>query len=81
MRIDRTFSAEENEIIGRQYKALFQPDVKGYIDSFDDDAAYHNAWIGLHKTYTLLERFDGGLATIFQEHSSFRATKYEKNKN
>jgi hypothetical protein len=39
--------------------------VKSYIDSFDYSAAYRDAWIGLQNTYSLLERFVGGLATIF----------------
>jgi hypothetical protein len=69
-RLDNTFSNEEIEIIGRQHKALYdsyhrQPDVKSSIDSFDDSAAYRDAWIDLQNTYPLLGRFDGGLATIF----------------
>jgi hypothetical protein len=42
-----------------------QPDVKSSIDSFDGSAAYRDAWIGLQNAYPLLERFVGGLATIF----------------
>jgi hypothetical protein len=89
-RLDYTFSNEEIETIGRQRKALYdsyhrQPDVKSSIDSFDDSAAYRDAWIGLQNTYPLLERFVGGLATIFSGpstvESDFSVVKYEKNKN
>jgi hypothetical protein len=69
-RLDNTFSNEEIDRIGRQHKALYdsyhrQPDVKGIIDSFDDSAAYRDAWIGLQNTYPLLERFVDGLEIIF----------------
>ncbi len=89
-RLDYTFSNEEIENIGRQHKALCdlyhrQPDVKSSIDSFDDSAVYRDAWIGLHNTYLLLEKFVGGLATIFPGTSTvendFSVVKYEKNKN
>lgn len=89
-RLDYTFSIEEIENIGRQHKALceayrHQPDVKSSIDSFNDGAAYRDAWNGLHNTYPLLERFVGGLATIFPGtstvESDFSVVKYEKNKN
>ncbi|CAK9260470.1 unnamed protein product [Sphagnum jensenii] len=89
-RLDYTFSNEEIENIGHQHKVLCdsyrrQPDVKSSIDSFDDSAAYHDAWIGLHNTYPLLEKFVGGLATIFPGtstvESDFSVVKYEKNKN
>jgi hypothetical protein len=89
-RLDCTFSNEEIETIGRQHKALYdsydrQPDVKSFIDSFDDSAAYREAWIGLQNTNPLLERFVGGLATIFPGtstvESNFSVVKYEKNKN
>jgi hypothetical protein len=88
-RLDYTFSNEEIETIGRHHKALFdsyhrQPDVKSSIDSFDDSAAYRDAWIGLQNTYPLLERFVGGLATIFSGPSTVESdfsVKYEKNKN
>jgi hypothetical protein len=89
-RLDYTFSNEEIENIGRQHKALCdsyrcQPDVKSSIDSFDNSAAYRDAWIGLHNTYPLLEKFVGGLATIFPGtstvESDFSVVKYEKNKN
>ena len=78
-RLDYTFSIEEIENIGRQHKALCdlyrrQPDVKGSIDSFDEGAAYRDAWNGLHNTYLFLERFVGGLATISPEHPPLRAT-------
>ncbi len=88
--LDYTFSNEEIENIGRQHKALCdsyrcQPDVKSSIDSFDNNAAYRDAWIGLHNTYPLLEKFVGGLATIFPDTSTiegdFSVMKYEKNKN
>jgi hypothetical protein len=59
--------------------------LKSPIDSFDDSAAYLDAWIGLQNTYPLLERFVGGLATIFPGtstvESDFSVVKYEKNKN
>jgi hypothetical protein len=59
--------------------------VKSSINSFDDNAAYRDAWIGLHNTYLLLEKFVGGLATIFPGtstvESDFSVVKYEKNKN
>jgi hypothetical protein len=59
--------------------------VKSSIGSFDDSAAYHDAWIGLHNTYLLLEKFIGGMATIFPDtstvESDFSVVKYEKNKN
>jgi hypothetical protein len=59
--------------------------VKSSIDSFDDSAAYRDAWISLHNTYPLLEKFVGGLATIFPGtstvESDFSVVKYEKNKN
>jgi hypothetical protein len=62
-----------------------QPDVKSSVDSFDDSAAYRDAWIGLQNTYPLLERFVGGLATILPGtstvESDFSVVKYEKNKN
>jgi hypothetical protein len=89
-RLDYTFSNEEIETIGRQYKALYdsyhrRPDVKSSIDSFDDSAAYRDAWTGLQNTYPLLERFVGVLATIFpgtmSVESDFSVVKYEKNKN
>ncbi len=89
-RLDYTFSNEEIENIGRQHKALCdsyrrQPNVKSSIDNFDDSAAYRDAWIGLHNTYLLLEKFVGGLATIFPDtstvESDFSVVKYEKNKN
>ena len=89
-RLDYTFSIEEIENIGRQHKALCdayrrQPELKSSIDSFDDGAAYRDAWNGLHNTYPLLERFVGGLATIFPGtstvESDFSVVKYEKNKN
>jgi hypothetical protein len=89
-RLDYTFSNEDIDIIGRQHKALYdsyrrQPGVKSSIDSFDDSAAYRDAWIGLQNTYPLLERFVGGLATIFPGtstvESDFSVVKYEKNKN
>jgi hypothetical protein len=89
-RLDYTFSNEEMETIERQHKALCdsyhrQPDVRSSIDSFDDIAAYCDAWIGLRNTFPLLERFVGGLATIFPGtstvESDFSVVKYEKNKN
>jgi hypothetical protein len=89
-RLDYTFRNEEIETIGRQHKALYdsyhrQPDVKSSIDSFDDSAAYRDAWIGVRNMYPLLERFVGGLATIFPGTSTverdFSKVKYEKNKN
>jgi hypothetical protein len=89
-RLHLTFSNEEIETIGRQHKALYdsyhrQPDVKSSIDSFDDSAAYLEAWISLQNTYPLLERFGGGLAAIFPGtstvESDFSVVKYEKNKN
>jgi hypothetical protein len=59
--------------------------VKSSIDSFDDSAAYRDAWIGLHNMYLLLEKFVDGLATIFPGtstvESDFSVVKYEKNKN
>ena len=62
-----------------------QPDEKRSIDSFDEGAAYRYAWNGLHKTYLLLERFVGGLATIFPRKSTveinFLVIKYEKTRN
>ncbi|KAH9563585.1 hypothetical protein CY35_05G133100 [Sphagnum magellanicum] len=77
-RLDYTFSNEEIENIGRQHKAFS-------IDSFDDSAAYRDAWTSLHNTYPLLEKFVGGLATIFPGtstvESDFSVVKYEKNKN
>jgi hypothetical protein len=89
-RLDYTFNNEEIENIGRQHKALcdsyrLQPDVKSSIDSFDDSTTYRDAWIGLHNTYPLLEKFVGGLTTIFPGtstvESDFSVVKYEKNKN
>jgi hypothetical protein len=89
-RLDYTFSNEEIETVGRQHKAWYdsyhrQPDVKSSSDSFDGSAAYLDAWIGLQNTYPLLERFVGGLATIFpgtsNVESDFSVVKYEKNKN
>ena len=89
-RLDYTFNIEEIENIGRQHKALcnayqLQPELKSSIDSFGDGAAYRDAWNGLHNTYPLLERFVGGLATIFPGtstvESEFLVVKYEKNKN
>jgi hypothetical protein len=89
-RLDYTFSNEEIENIGCQHKALCdsyrcQPDVKSSIDNFDNSAVYCDAWISLHNTYPLLEKFVGGLATIFPGtstvESDFSVVKYEKNKN
>jgi hypothetical protein len=91
-RLDYTFSNKEIETIGRQHKALYdsyhhQPHLKSSIDSFDDSVAYLDAWIGLQNTYPLLERFVGGLVTIFPGtststvESDFSVGKYEKNKN
>jgi hypothetical protein len=88
--LDYTFSNEEIETIGRKHKALYdsyhrQLDVKSSIDSFDDGASYRDAWVGLQNTYPSLERFVGGLATIFPGtstvESDFSVVKYEKNKN
>ncbi|KAH9576038.1 hypothetical protein CY35_01G142300 [Sphagnum magellanicum] len=88
--LDYTFSNEEIENIGRQHKALCdsyrrQPDVKSSIDNFNDSAAYCDVWISLQNTYPLLEKFVGGLATIFPGTSTvendFSVVKYEKNKN
>jgi hypothetical protein len=78
-RYDYTFSNEAIETIGRQHKALYasyhrQPDVKSSLDSFDDSAAYRDAWIGLQNTYPLLERFVAGLAPSFPVHPLLRAT-------
>jgi hypothetical protein len=89
-RLYYTFSNVEIETIGSQHKALYdsyhrQPDVKSSTGSFDDSAAYRDAWIGLQNTYPLLERFVGGLATIFPGistvESDFSVVKYEKNKD
>ena len=89
-RLEHTFSAEKIEQIGRQHKTLCdsynrQPDVKNSIDSFDDASSFHDAWIGFHNAYPLLQRFAGGLATIFPGtstvESDFSVVKYEKNKN
>jgi hypothetical protein len=88
-RLDYTFSNEEIETIGRQHNALYdsyhcQPDVKSSIDSFGDSAAYRDTWIGPQNTYPLLERFVGGLATIFPGTSTVASdfsVKYEKDKN
>jgi hypothetical protein len=89
-RLKYNFSNEEIETIGRQHKVLYdsyhrQPDVKSSIDSFDDSAAYRDAWIGLQNTYPLQERFVGGLATIFPRtsttESDFSVVKYERHKN
>jgi hypothetical protein len=89
-RLDYSFRNKVIETIGRQHKALYdsyhrQPDVKSSIDSFDDNAAYRDAWIGLQDAYPLLERFVGGLATILPGtstvESDFSVVKYEKNKN
>ena len=86
-RLDYTFSIKEIENIGRQHKALCglyrrQPDVKRNIDIFDKGAAYQDYWNGLHNTYLLLERFVGGLVTIFSStytvESNFLVVKYEK---
>ena len=89
-RLEYTFSALQIENIGRQHKALCdsycrEPGVKSSIDSLDDSAGFHDAWIGLHNMYPFLERFAGGLATIFPGtstvESDFSVVKYEKNKN
>jgi hypothetical protein len=89
-RLEYAFSNTEIETIGRQHKALYdsysrQPDVKSSIDSFDDSAAYRDAWIGLQNTYPLLERLVGDLVTIVPGTSTvatdFSVVKYEKNKN
>ena len=89
-RLDYTFSIEEIDNIGHQHKALCdlyrrQPDVKISIDSFDEGAAYRDAWNGLHNAYSLMERFVGGLATIFPGtstvESNFLVVKYEKTRN
>jgi hypothetical protein len=52
------------------------------IDSFNDSAAYHDAWIVLQNMYPLLESFVGGLATTFPGtstvESDFSVVKYEK---
>lgn len=89
-RLEYTFSSENIETIGRQHKALCdsyhrQPELKSSIDSFDDSATYSDAWTGLQETYPLLEKFAGGLATIFPGtstvESDFSVVKYEKNKN
>ena len=89
-RLEQTFSAEEIEKIKRQYKTLCgsyrqQPNVKSCIDSFNDASSYHDAWIGHHDKYKLLQRFTGGLATIFPGtstvESDFSVAKFEKTKN
>ena len=88
--LDYTFSTKEIENIGRQHNALcdlyrHQPDVKRSIDRFDKGAAYQDAWNGLHNTYPLLERFVGGLATIFPGTSTVErnvlVVKYKKIRN
>ena len=85
--LDYTFSIKEIENIGRQHKDLCdlyrrQPDVKRSIDSFYEGAVYRDAWNGLRNTYLLLERFVGGLATIFTGtstvESDFSVVKYKK---
>jgi hypothetical protein len=81
-RYDYTFSNEAIETIGRQHKALYasyhrQPDVKSSLDSFDDSAAYRDAWIGLQNTYPSGTIFPG-TSTV---ESDFSVVKYEKNKN
>ena len=62
-----------------------RPDVKRSIDSFDEGAAYRDAWNRQHKTYPLLETFVGILATIFPGTSTFESNflvvKYEKTRN
>ena len=89
-RLDYTFSIKEIENIGRQHKVLCdwyrrKPDVKRSIDSFDEGAAYPDAWNRLHNMYPLLERFVVGLATIFlgtyTAKSDFSVVKYEKTRN
>jgi hypothetical protein len=65
--LDYTFGNEEIETIGRQHKALYdsyhrQPNVKSSIGSFDDSAAYPDAWIGLQNTLyvaTEIRRWSG----------------------
>ena len=89
-RLDYTFSIEEIENIRRQHKALCdlyrcQSDVESSIDIFEKDAAYQDAWNGLHNTYILMRRFVGGLANIFlgtsTVESDFSVLKYDKNRN
>ena len=89
-RLDYTFSIEEIENIGHQHKALFdlyrrQPDVKRCIYRFYEGATYRDAWNRLHNTYLFLERFVGGLATIFPGtstvESDFLVVKYNKTRN
>ena len=64
---------------------LRQPDVKRSIGSFDNCAAYRDAWNGLHSKYPFLESFVSGLATIFPGtstvESDFLVVKYEKTRN
>ena len=88
--LDYTFSIKDIENIGRHHKALcdlyrHQPDVKISIDRFDEGAAYWDAWNGLNNTYPLLERFVGGLATIFSGtstvESKFLVVNDEKTRN
>ena len=74
-RLELIFTIEDIDNIGRQHKALCdlyrrQPVVKISIVSFDKGTAYRYAWNGLHKTYLFLERFVGGLATIFPSTST-----------
>ena len=56
--------------------------MKRSIDSFDKGKAYRDAWNGLHNTYPLMERFFGGLVTIFlgtsTVESDFLVVKYKK---
>jgi hypothetical protein len=88
--LDYTFRNEEIETIGRQHKALYdsyhhQSDVKSSIGSFDDSAAYRDAWIGLQNTLYVageIRRWSGDhLSQYIPVESDFSVVKYEKNKN
>ena len=69
-RLDYTFSIKEIGNIRRQHKALInsylcQPELMSSIGSFDNSDAYWDACNGLHNRYSALDRFAGGLVTIF----------------
>lgn len=74
-RLEATMTPHEIEKIEQHHKNLvdaYRPEasMKSSIDSFEDGAEYGKAWAGHNAVYPELERFVGGLATIFPDTST-----------
>ena len=83
------FRIEETENIRRQHKSLYdayrhKPEPKISIDRFNNGDAYLDSWNRLQNTYSVLDMFVPGLATIFPGTTTIKSTillvKYNKKK-